>query len=173
LSIKIYNIIIIKFLGGNIMDISNLNDIKVDQFEYCTIAEKTYLPAETVKVYIPKLTVKTGKSKTKANNSILVNDPECKPQVSGMINLSDYIIVKTFSGLELSKSAVIKKEECNCRLVGSGGDFCTHQFIRDCKGDNKTFIDGHIVEAYLPKGAQMIVCFMNGNINDAYLTNFI
>jgi intein-encoded DNA endonuclease-like protein len=75
-------------------------------------------------------------------------------------------VVKTFSGLELSKSAVIKKEECGCYVSN-------HTLIKQCKGKNNTFIDGHIVEAYLPKGAQMIVCFMNGNINDAYLTNFI
>jgi hypothetical protein len=155
------------------MDITNLNDIELNQLEYCTVAEKTYLPAETVKVIIPKLNVNTSKSTVKAQGSILVNDEECKPKVSGSIKLSDTISVKTFSGLELSKSAVIKKSECGCKLTGSGGDFCTHTFVRDCKGKNTKFIDGHIVEAYLPKGAQMIVCFMNGNINDAYLTNFI
>jgi hypothetical protein len=148
------------------MDISNLNDIEINQLEYCIIAEKTYLPAETVKVTIPKLSVKTGKAKIPVNDSILVNDEECKPKVSGMVVLSDTIVVKTFSGLELSKSSVIKKEECGCYVSN-------HTLIKQCKGKNNTFIDGHIVEAYLPKGAQMIVCFMNGNINDAYLTNFI
>lgn len=155
------------------MDVSNMNEIKINQLEYCTVAEKTYLPAETVKVKIPKLSVNTNKGTVKAQQSILVNDSECKPTVSGSIKLSDTISVKTFSGLELSKSAVIKKAECGCKLTGSGGDICTHQFVKDCKGKNTKFIDGHIVEAYLPKGAQMIVCFMNGNINDAYLTNFI
>lgn len=155
------------------MDITNVNEIEINQLEYCTIAEKTYLPADSVKVYIPKLTVDTNKANVKANKSILVNDEECKPTVVNPIKLSDTIVVKTFSGLELSKSAVIKKAECGCKLTGHGGDICTHQFIKDCRGNNTKFIDGHIVEAYLPKGAQMIVCFMNGNINDAYLTNFI
>lgn len=155
------------------MDISNISEIKINQLEYCTVAEKTYLPAETVKVRIPKLTVNTSKGTVKAQQSILVNDSECKPSISGSIKLSDTISVKTFSGLELSKSAVIKKAECGCKLTGSGGDICTHQFVKDCKGKNTKFIDGHIVEAYLPKGAQMIVCFMNGNINDGYLTNFL
>jgi hypothetical protein len=169
---KIYNIIIIK-LGGIKMDIGNLENIKINQFEYCTIAEKTYLPADSVKVTIPKLNVNTSKGTIRPQPTILVNDTECKPTISGTIKLSDSIIVKTFSGLELSKSAVIKKAECGCKLTGSGGDICTHQFVKDCKGKNTKFIDGHIVEAYLPKGAQMIVCFMDGNINDAYLTNFI
>ena len=148
------------------MDISNLNTMELNQFEYCTVAEKTYLPADTVKVRIPKLNVNTNKGTVRAQESILVNDPECKPKVSNPIKLMDVIVVKTFSGLELSKSAVIKKSECGCKVVN-------HVLIKDCRGDNKTFIDGHIVEAYLPKGAQMIVCIMNGNIDDIYLTNFI
>ena len=148
------------------METSNLNNLEVNFFEYCIVAEKTYLPAETVKVRIPKLNVNTNKEKVKADPSILVNDSACKPVISSRIELDDYIIVKTFSGLELSKSAVIKKEECGCYVSN-------HSLVKKCKGKNDTFIDGHIVEAYLPKGAQMIVCFMNGNINDAYLTNFI
>ena len=148
------------------MDISNLNTMELNQFEYCTIAEKTPLPADTVKVRIPKLNVNTSKGKYKPQESILVNDKECKPTVSGQIKLMDVIVVKTFSGLELSKSAVIKKSECGCYVSG-------HQLVKKCLGANNTFIDGHIVEAYLPKGAQMIVCIMNGNIDDIYLTNFI
>lgn len=155
------------------MDIDNIADLKVNFFEYCIIAEDTYLPAEFVKVRIPKLTTTTSKSTQQARSSILINDGECKPQTAGSIKLSDTIVVKTFSGLELSKCAIIKKEECGCKLTGSGGDICTHQFVKDCKGKNTTFIDGHIVEAYLPKGAQMIVCFMENNINDGYLTNFL
>lgn len=155
------------------MDIDNVSDLKVNFFEYCIIAEDTYLPAEFVKVRIPKLTTTTSKSTQQARSSILINDGECKPQTAGSIKLSDTIVVKTFSGLELSKCAIIKKEECGCKLTGSGGDICTHQFVKDCKGKNTTFIDGHIVEAYLPKGAQMIVCFMENNINDGYLTNLL
>ena len=148
------------------MDITNVNEIKIDVLEYCTVAEKTPLPAETVKVIIPKLNVNTSKGNARANASILVNDPECKPTITNPIKLSDTITVKTFSGLELSKSAVVKKSQCGCEVVN-------HTLVKKCLGSNNKFIDGHIVEAYLPKGAQMIVCFMNGNINDAYLTNFI
>lgn len=155
------------------MDTSNLNNLEVNFLEYCIVAEKTYLPATEVKVRIAKLTTTTNKGTVRPKTNILVNDSDCRPVTAGVIRLSDTIVVKTFSGLELSKAAVIKKEECNCRLEGGGGDFCTHSFVRDCKGDNTKFIDGHIVEAYLPEGAQMIVCFMDNNINDGYLTNFI
>lgn len=142
------------------MDISNLEELKINQFEYCYIAEDTPLPASSVKVTIAKLSVSTSKQTVKPQSSILINDPDCKPQATGSIKLSDTITVKTFSGLELSKSAVIKKSGCN----HDGGK---------CLGSNKKFIDGHITSAYLPKGAKMIVCFMNGDVNDGYLTNFL
>ena len=141
------------------MDLSNLEELKINQFEYCYVAEDTPLPASTVKVTIAKVNVSTSKQTVKANSSILINDPECKPQVSGSIKTMNTITVKTFSGLELSKSAKIKKSGCN------------HD--GKCLGGNTKFIDGHITSAYLPKGAKMIVCFMNGDVNDGYLTNFL
>lgn len=145
---------------------NNVTDFTVNTMEYCIIAEKTYLPAEEVKVYIPKLTIFTNKGKFKPDYSILCNDPECKPTPSGLVELTDALTVKTFSGLELSKSAVLTKEECGCYVSN-------HQLVKICHGDRDTFIDGHIKEAYLPKGAQMIVCFMDNNVNDGYLTNFL
>ncbi len=156
-------------------DTSNLGDLDVNFFEYCIVEEKTYLPADRVKVKIPKLTISTRDGELNVTDGILVNDDECKPKVGTTpVKIMEAIYVKTFSGLELSKSAVVKKEECGCTFHPCGGaDFCTCSFTKDCKGDNNTFIDGHIVEAYLPKGAQMIVCFMEKNINDAYLTNFL
>lgn len=148
------------------MDISNINQLEVNVLEYCTVVEKTYLPTDQIKVTIPKLNINTNKGVVRADASILVNDPECKPIISGPIKLEAFLIVKTFSGLELSKSCVRIKKECGCYVSN-------HVLIRDCLGDEDTFIDGHIVEAYIPKGAKMIVCFMDGNINDGYLTNFI
>ena len=67
------------------MDITNVNEIEINQLEYCTVAEKTYLPADSVKVYIPKLTVDTSKATVRANKSILVNDEECKPTIENPI----------------------------------------------------------------------------------------
>jgi hypothetical protein len=145
---------------------SNLSDLDVNFFEYCIIEEDTYLPADRVKVKIPKLTVNTSDGSLRADKTVLINDNECKPTVGSSIKISEGLYIKTFSGLELSKSAIIKKSECGCKVVN-------HTLVKDCLGGNNTFIDGHIVEAYLPKGAQMIVCFMEKNINDAYLTNFI
>lgn len=148
------------------MDLSNLYTNEINQLEYCIVAEKTYLPAESVKVRIPKLNVDTSKMTVQAQESILINDDECKPNVVNPIKLLDIIIVKTFSCLELSKSVIRTKEECGCYVSN-------HELVKICHGDRDTFIDGHIKEAYIPEGAQMIVCFMNNNINDVYLTNFI
>ena len=148
------------------MDISNLEELKINQFEYCYVAEDTPLPASSVKVTIAKLCVSTNKQTVRPQSSILINDSECKPQATGTIKLLDTITVKTFSGLELSKSAVIKKSECGCYVSD-------HKLVKNCLGKNDKFIDGHITSAYLPKGAKMIVCFMNGDVNDGYLTNFL
>ena len=54
------------------MDVNTNNVTKLDInfFEYCIIAEDTYLPAETVKVYIPKLTTSTSKGKSYAKTNI-------------------------------------------------------------------------------------------------------
>lgn len=126
------------------MESSNINKLNVNFFEYCIVQEKTPLPTETVKVKIPKLTTSTNKGKVRANFTILINDSDCKPIQSGSITLSDSIIVKTFSGLEISKSVVKKYDEF-----------------------------GNLISMYLPKGAQMIVCFMENNIDDCYLTNML
>lgn len=148
------------------MENTNIEKLSVNFFEYCIIQEDTPLPAETVKVKIPKLTTSTNGGRVYPNATILVNESESKPRTSGAIFLTDCMIVKTFSGLELSKSAVVVKEKCNCTVSN-------HSFINGCRGNNTQFIDGHIVSAYLPKGAQMIVCFMDNNIDDGYLTNMI
>lgn len=145
---------------------NNVTDFQVNILEYCIIAEKTDLPTEEVKVYIPKLTKFAKKGKEKADFSILVNDPECKPTSEGLVELTDTLTIKTFSGLELSRSAVLIKEECDCYVAN-------HQLVRICYGDRYKFIDGHIRDAYLPKGAQMVVCFMDNNVNNGYLTNFL
>lgn len=126
------------------MESSNINKLNVNFLEYCIVQENTPLPAKTVKVKIPKLTTSTNKGKVRANFTILINDSECKPTQSDSITLSDSISVKTFSGLEISKSTVKKYDEY-----------------------------GNVISSYLPKGAQMIVCFMENNIDDCYLTNML
>lgn len=123
---------------------SNINKLGINFFEYCVVEEDTRLPTNTIKVRIPKLTTSTSKGRVYPKSTILINDNDCKPKTSGSILLSEGLIIKTFSALELSKSA---------------------KHVRDS--------EGNIIYSYLPKGSRMIVCFMENNVNDGYLTNML
>ena len=51
---------------------SNLSDLDVNFLEYCIIEEDTYLPADRVKVKIPKLTINTSDGTLRADKTILI-----------------------------------------------------------------------------------------------------
>lgn len=123
----------------------NITDVQIDQLEYCIIEEDVKLPTNSVRVSIPKLTMDTTSGKTYPNTTILINDPACKPKSLGPVVLTRGIILKTFSGLQSSKSVdVVQVDD-----------------------------DPVVYHYYLRKGTRMIACFMNKNINDGYLTNYI
>lgn len=123
----------------------NITDIEIDQLEYCIVEEDVKLPADNVRVSIPKLTLDTSNGKTYPITTMLINDPDCKPKTLGPVVLTTGIVLKTFSNLESSKSVHAVK-------------------ISD---------EPVIYQYYLRKGTRMIACFMNKNINDGYLTNYI
>lgn len=123
----------------------NISNIKINHLEYCILEEDVKLPTNSVRVTIPKLTHDTSSGKMFANTSILINADECKPKSLGSIVLSKGITLKTFSDLQSSKSVV--------SVVVSK--------------------DPLVYNYYLKKGTRMIACFMDNNINDGYLTNFI
>lgn len=127
------------------MDVNNITNIEVNQLEYCILEETIILPVKKVRVKVPKLTIKTESSRTFPNTSILVNDAECKPRRMNAVELSTGISLKVFSNLSSSNS-VKKRIKTKKPLT---------------------------YEYYIPKGTQMIACFMNNNINDGYLTNFL
>lgn len=127
------------------MDVNNITNIDVNQFEYCILEETIILPVVSVKVNVPKLTINTESAKIYPRTSILVNDIECKPKRMNAIELSTGITLKVFSNLSSSNS-VKKRIKTKNPLT---------------------------YEYYIPKGTQMIACFMNNNINDGYLTNFL
>ena len=78
------------------MDISNnVTKLEVNFFEYCIVEEKTYLPAETVKVKVPKLTTNTNNGTVYPNKTILINDTECKPETAGSIKLVPYCSINS------------------------------------------------------------------------------
>lgn len=127
------------------MDVNNITNIEVNQLEYCILEETIILPVTHVRVNVPKLTLNTTSSRTFPNTSILVNDVACKPKRMTAVELSTGIRLKVFSNLASSNS-VKKRVKTKKPLT---------------------------YEYYIPKGTQMIACFMNNNINDGYLTNFI
>lgn len=127
------------------MDVNNITNIEVNQFEYCILEETIILPVVSVKVNVPKLTINTESARIYPRTSILVNDNECKPKRMNAIELSTGITLKVFSNLSSSNS-VKKRIKTKKPLT---------------------------YEYYIPKGTQMIACFMNNNINDGYLTNFL
>lgn len=127
------------------MDVNNITNIEVNQLEYCILEETIILPVKKVRVKVPKLTIKTESSRSFPNTSILVNDAECKPKRMNAVELSTGISLKVFSNLSSSNS-VKKRIKTKKPLT---------------------------YEYYIPKGTQMIACFMNNNINDGYLTNFL
>ena len=127
------------------MDVNNITNIEVNQFEYCILEETIILPVVSVKVNVPKLTINTESARIYPRTSILVNDAECNPKRMNAIELSTGITLKVFSNLSSSNS-VKKRIKTKKPLT---------------------------YEYYIPKGTQMIACFMNNNINDGYLTNFL
>lgn len=124
---------------------ANISNIKVELLEYCIVEETVKLPISSIKVSIPKLTVNTSSGKTYPKSTILINDNTCKPKISGNVVLSSGLVLKVFSDIYSSKSVdKVKVSE-----------------------------DPVAYEYYIRKGSRMIACFMDKNINDGYLTNFI
>lgn len=140
----------------------NLSEVELNQFEYCYLAEDVHLPATTAKVYIPKLMPFAKSAKPSVNNSLFINDSECKPNVNNKVSSTDYYTVKVFNMDFTKVSTKTKTVYASCKVPCS--EHGTH--IGKCN-----HVD-HYVE-YLPKGKKMIVCFMDNNVNDPYLTNFI
>lgn len=140
----------------------NLSEIELNQFEYCYLAEDVNLPATTAKVYIPKLMPLAKKEKPTINNSMFINDAACKPTVNNNVSSTDYYIVKVFN-MDFTKVSTKRKT-----IYAKCEHECPDHGVHTCECNH---VD-HYIE-YLPKGKQMIVCFMDNNVNDPYLTNFI
>lgn len=123
--------------------VNNLSDVSLNMLEYCYIAESVDLPLTTVKVNIPKLMPFTSNSKPVITSSIFINDSSCKVSISKKLKTTEYLTIPVFN-LDFTRVA-------------------------------KTVYDseGNVVRRYLPKGKKMIVCFMENNVNDPYLTNYI
>ena len=126
---------------------TNINKFEVNMFEYCTLDKDLKMPgSKYAYVKIHKLMPYCKKDQKFSPDTIFVNDTECKPKVSKSFETSDSVKVSVF----------------NSSFNGLG------------KPIYKT-IEGIKIQvgSIIPKGTLMIVMFMDNNINDGYLTNFI
>lgn len=122
---------------------NNLSDVALNMLEYCYVAETVDLPLTKVKVTIPKLMPFTSSSKPVITSSIFINDSSCKVSTSKNLKTTEYLTIPVFN-VDFKKVA---------ETVEDG--------------------EGNVIRRYLPKGKKMIVCFMENNVNDPYLTNYI
>ena len=122
---------------------NNLSDVTLNMLEYCYIAETVDLPLSKVKVTIPKLMPFTSSSKPVVTSSIFINDNECKVSISRNLKTTEYLTIPVFN-VDFTRVATTVRDN-----------------------------EGNVIRRYLPQGKKMIVCFMENNVNDPYLTNYI
>lgn len=122
---------------------SNISDVTLNMLEYCYVAETVNLPLTKVKVNIPKLMPFTSSSKPTITSSIFINDTDCKVSISKNLQTTDYLTIPVFN-VDFTRVATSVVDD-----------------------------EGNVIRRYLPKGKKMIVCFMENNVNDPYLTNYI
>ena len=131
---------------------TNINKFEVNMFEYCTLMKDITVPgAKNAYVKIHKLMPYCNSGEKFSSDTIFVNDDECKPKISNSFKVSDSVKVAIF---DTSFNGIGKPiyETITC---------CNGQTIKIQVGSK------------IPKGTKMIVMFMDSDINDGYLTNFI
>ena len=132
---------------------TNINNFEVNMFEYCTLMEDLKMPgSKTAYVKVHKLMPYCNNGDKSSSDSIFVNDNECKPNINSSFEVSDSIQVSIFNLASFEK-------------LGKP----IYSTMTDQEGTKIQVQTGTII----PKGTLMIVMFMDNNINDAYLTNFI
>lgn len=132
---------------------SSVSNFQINMIEYCTLMKDIILPgATTARVKVNKLMTHCSEGKQKTSNSMYANDDECKPQVSGQMETSDYITVSIM----------------DCPFGNDVGIPIFSEMV-DQEGTVVSIQTG----VKIPKGSLMIVLFMDQNINDGYLTPWI
>ena len=131
---------------------TNINKFEVNMFEYCTLMKDLIVPgAKNAYVKIHKSMPYCNSGEKFSSDTIFVNDDECKPKTSNSFKVSDSVKVAIF----------------DTSFNGIGKPI--YKTITCCNGQTIKIQVG----SKIPKGTKMIVMFMDNNINDGYLTNFI
>lgn len=131
---------------------SAITDFQVNMIEYCTVAKDIVLPGTTsAYVNIHKLMPYCTETNQKTYSSMFVNDKDCEITLEGSITMSNSIKVSLFDAAfdNLGKPIYSKAV--------------------DQEGSTISVQTG----TKIPKGTVMLVLFMDNNINDGYLTNWI
>lgn len=131
---------------------SAITDFTVNMVEYCTLVKDIILPGTTsAYVKIHKLMPYCTEINQKTSSSMFINDEDCEVILEGSLTMSSSIKVSLFDATydNLGKPIFSK-------VVDQEGSIITVQ-----------------TGTKIPKGTQMMVLFMDNNINDGYLTNWI
>jgi len=131
---------------------SAITDFQVNMVEYCTVAKDIVLPGTTsAYVKIHKLMPYCVENKEKTSSSMFVNDEKCEIVLEGTVEISNAIKVSLFDAAYDNLGKPIYSKAV------------------DQEGSTITVQTG----TKIPKGTTMMVLFMDNNINDGYLTNWI
>lgn len=131
---------------------TNITNFEVNTFEYCTLMRDLYPSSTRAYIKVHKLMPYCNEATITTSNSIFINDPECRPTLSNSFQTSDSVQVGLFASL--------KNTTLGEPIYGS---------MIDQEGTRVQIQVGGVIR----KGTMMIVMFMDNNINDGYLTDFI
>lgn len=157
--------------------------IKVNQLEYAYSVEAFDPEAEYIKVYVPKLMSNIpAEPKTKkksVDQSIFGNSPDCDIESSNTVTTQGYILARVVDKVYHNHPHL----QCNNATYGTDNcpnrvhdNTCPHKSkLKECYHDHwhYHFNNEPVGGGFIPAGAQLIVLFMDNNINDCWVTRFI
>lgn len=152
---------------------------KLNQFEYCFLAEDTACDAEKMKVVIPKLSSVAGGGNGTSTSS--VNKSSLSNNISGVdnsVSSQQYVEVKVQMKLEH------QHPECDC-WNASGGKNCPNEshkntchhpgdsILSPCRHHHHDHHFPHDSNGMIPQGTRLICLCMSDDPSDIYVTRFI
>lgn len=164
---------------------SGQTGISLNQFEYAYAVEAFDPEAETIKVRVPKLmsNIEASPNTKKSNISrdVFANSSECKVSGAASATSQGYIVAKVVDKRNHTHPELhcynTKYGTWNCPNIchQNNGHHSPNSFLVKCMHDHwhYHFNNEPVGGGYIPAGAKLIVMFMDGNINDCWVTRFI
>ena len=162
---------------------SGQGGIKINQLEYAYAVEAFDPEAEYIKVYVPKLmsnvTAKPATESKPVNKGVFENASSCQVSGASSVSTQGYIVARVVDKVYHNHPHL----QCNNAQYGTDNcpnrvhdNTCPHKsMLKPCYHDHWHFHFNNepVGGGYIPAGAQLIVLFMDGNINDCWVTRFI